>query len=137
MNNISFKDFYKVPDLNFDISRLRKALEIVLTKKKFDTPGVSNFGAISLNQIPNDEESIKGNNIRGVYWTKPDETAKEVERDIGIDESKYTQLVPEFENTYFKEVYETLRRKFKVGRIRLLVKQPRSSLSWHRDPILI
>jgi len=134
MSNINFEDFHKVPELNFDISRLRKDLEMILKKKKFDTPGVSNFGAISLNQIPNDEESIKGNNIRGVYWTKPDETGKEVARDVGIDESKYTQLVPEFENTYFAEVYKTLKKKFKIGRIRILLKQPRSSLSWHRDP---
>ena len=134
MGSISFEDFYKVPDLNFDISRLRKDLELVLMKKKFDSPGVSNFGAISLNQIPNDENSIKGNNIRGVYWTKPDETGKEVARDVSIDETKYTQLVPEFENTYFAEVYETLKRNFKIGRIRILLKQPRSSLSWHRDP---
>ena len=93
MGNINFSDFYKVPELNFDVSKLRKDLEIVLKKKKFTTPGVSNFGAISLNQIPNDENSIKGNNIRGVYWTKPDETVQEVARDVGIDESKYTQLV--------------------------------------------
>ena len=134
MGNTNFEDFYKVPELNFDISKLRKDLEIVLKKKKFDTPGVSNFGAISLNQIPNDENSIRGNNIRGVYWTKPDETGKEVSRDVDIDESKYTQLVPEFENTYFAEVYETLRKKFKIGRIRILLKEPRSTLSWHRDP---
>ena len=134
MGNISFADFYKVPELNFDISRLREDLKIVLKKKKFDTPGVSNFGAISLNQIPNDESSIKGNNIRGVYWTTPDETGKEVARDVSIDESKYTHLVTEFKNTYFEEVYETLKKRFKIGRIRLLVKQPRSSLSWHRDP---
>ena len=114
MGNISYKDFYKVPELNFDISRLRKALEIVLKKKKFDTPGVSNFGAISLNQIPNDKNSIKGNNIRGVYWTKPDETGKEVARDVGIDEKKYTKLVPEFENTYFAEVYKTLKKILKL-----------------------
>jgi len=60
MGNISFDDFYKVPDLNFDISRLREDLELILKKKNFDSPGVSNFGAISLNQIPNDEDSIKG-----------------------------------------------------------------------------
>ena len=34
---------------------------------------------------------------------------KEVSRDIDIDESKYTELVPEFKNTYFNEVYETLK----------------------------
>jgi len=134
MNNLNFNDFYNVPDLNFDIVKLRKDLEIVLKKKKFETPGVSNFGAIALNQIPNDEESIKGNNIRGVYWTKPDETGKEVVRDVSIDESKYTQLVPEFKDTYFAEVYNTLQKKFKIGRVRILLKHPRTTLSWHRDP---
>ena len=134
MSNLNFKNFYKVPNLNFNIVRLRKDLEIVLKKKRFDTPGVSNFGAISLNQIPNDEDSIKGHNIRGVYWTKPDETGKEVIRDVSIDETKYIQLVPEFENTYFAEVYEALKKKFKIGRVRILLKTPRSTLSWHRDP---
>ena len=51
-----------------------------------------------------------------------------------IDESKYTKLLPEFEKTYFKEVYETLSKKFKLGRVRLLLKEPRSTLSWHKDP---
>jgi|TARA_B100001093_G_scaffold343618_1_gene328352 hypothetical protein len=134
MSQTFFNDFYNVPNLKFDVSRLRTDLETVLKKKKFDTPGVSHFGAISLNQIPNDEDSIKGNNIRGVYWTMPDESGKEVSRDIKIDESKYTQIVPEFENTYFKEVYETLKKRFKLGRVRILLKEPRSTLSWHRDP---
>ena len=134
MTEVNFKDFYKIPDLRFDISRLRKDLDYILKKKKFDTPGVTHFGAIPLNQIPGDENSIKGNNIRGKYWTIADETGKEVSRDIDIDESKYTDLIPEFENTYFKEVYETLKKKFKLGRVRLLLKEPRSTLSWHKDP---
>ena len=134
MENLDFKDFYKVPDLNFDIERLRKDLESVVEKKKFKTLGLSHFGAISLNQIPNDESSIQGNNVRGVYWTKPDETGKEVSRDVKIDESKYTELVSDFQNTYFEEVYNTLKKKFKLGRVRILLKEPRSTLSWHRDP---
>jgi hypothetical protein len=134
MNNLSFEDFYKVPDLKFDIDRLRLDLEKVLKKKKFETPGISHFGAIALNQIPNDENSIKGNNIRGVYWTKPDESGKEVSRDKAIDESKYTQIVSDFQGTYFNEVYNTLSKKFKLGRVRILLKEPRSTLSWHRDP---
>ena len=102
-----FNDFYQVPNLNFDISKLKIALDEVLKNKKFNSPGVTHFGAIPINQIPNDEGSIKGNNIRGRYWTIADESGKEVSRDIDIDESKYTQLVPELEKTYFKEVYET------------------------------
>jgi hypothetical protein len=134
MVQVSFEDFYKVPELKFDISKLRKDLELILENKKFNSPGVTHFGAISLNQVPNDEGSIKGNNIRGKYWTIADETGKEVSRDIDIDESNYTQLVPEFQDTYFKEVYETLTKRFKLGRVRLLLKEPRSTLSWHKDP---
>ncbi len=134
MATVSFDDFYEVPELNFDISKLRKDLDIILKSKKFKSPGVTHFGAIPINQIPNNENSILGNNIRGKYWTIADDTGKEVSRDIDIEESKYTQLVPEFEKTYFKEVYETLSKKFKLGRVRLLLKEPRSTLSWHKDP---
>ena len=134
MPSVTFDDFFEVPDLNFDISKLRKDLDKILKSKKFNSPGVTHFGAIPINQIPNDTSSISGNNIRGKYWTIADETGKEVARDIDIDESKYIQLVPEFEKTYFKEVYETLRKKFKLGRVRLLLKEPRSTLSWHKDP---
>ncbi len=134
MAHLNFSDFYQVPNLRFDIGRLRKDLDIIMEKKKFETPGVTNFGAIPVNQVPNDEESIKGNNVRGIYWTIPNETGKEVSRDVPIDESKYTKLVPEFENTYFHEVYTALKKKFKLGRVRLLLKEPRSVLSWHKDP---
>ena len=134
MTTVSFEDFYEVPDLNFDISKLKKDLNKILENKRFNSPGVTHFGAIPINQIPNDKNSIKGNNIRGKYWTIADDSGKEVSRDIDIDESKYTQLIPEFEKTYFKEVYEILKKKFKLGRVRLLLKEPRSTLSWHKDP---
>ena len=134
MAQLNYSDFYQVPNLKFSIEKLRKDLETVLKKRNFNSLGISNFGAIPLNQIPNDEDSIKGHNVRGVYWTIPDETGKEAVRDVPIDESKYTQLVPEFKNTYFNEVYNTLSKRFKLGRVRLLLKEPRSTLSWHKDP---
>ena len=89
MNSVQFKDFYTVPDLNFDISRLRSDLELVLKKRNFNSLGVAHFGAIPINQIPNDSSSIDGHNLRGKYWTIADETGKEEARDIPIDESKY------------------------------------------------
>ena len=135
MAQLNYSDFYQVPNLKFDIKKLRNDLDSILQKKGFTSPeGVSNFGAIPLNQIPDDKNSTKGHNMRGVYWTIADETGKEVTRDVPINESKYTQLVPEFENTYFNEVYKTLSKKFKLGRVRLLLKEPRSTLSWHKDP---
>ncbi len=127
-------DFQK-QDINFDIDKLRNACNEVLKIKGFDTSlGIPHFAAISLNQIPGDPDSIKGSKVRGVYWTKPDSTGVEVSRDVKIDESKYTEFVKDFEHTYFKEVYDELSKKYKLGRVRLLLKEPRSTLSWHRDP---
>tara|TARA_Y100000768_G_scaffold369786_1_gene335000 strand:+ start:531 stop:1121 length:591 start_codon:yes stop_codon:yes gene_type:complete len=129
-----FNDFQK-QDIKFDITKLKKACDDVLKIKGFDTSlGIPHFAGIPLNQIPGDEDSIKGNNVRGIYWTKPDNTGVEVQRESKIDESKYTEFVDEFKNTYFKEVYDQLTKKFKLGRMRLLLKEPRSTLSWHRDP---
>tara|TARA_B110000046_G_C12750137_1_gene296370 strand:- start:12 stop:605 length:594 start_codon:yes stop_codon:yes gene_type:complete len=129
-----FKDFYQVPDMKFDVTKLRNDLTKVLKRKKFDNLNISHFGAIPLNQIPGDESSTKGHNMRGVYWTKPDESGKEVSRDIQIDESKYSEIVSEFKDTYFEAVYKVLKKRFKLGRVRVLLKEPRSTLSWHRDP---
>ena len=133
-NSNTFEDFYQVPDLNFNISKLRETLQNVLKNSKYQTLGITNFHAIPMNRVPGNEDSIKGHNVRGVYWTKPDSTGKEVMRDKPIDESKYTELVKDFQNTYFEEVYKTLKSKFKIGRVRILLKEPRSTLSWHRDP---
>ena len=136
MNNSStHKDFYKIEGLKFDIVKLQEGLNEVLKIKNYDTAGgISHFGAICLNQIPGKPDSIKGNNARGVFWTKPDHTGKEAKRDQAINESEYTEFIKDFEKTYFKEVYEKLSAKFKLGRVRILLKEPRSTLSWHRDP---
>ena len=131
---LNFNDFQR-QDIKFDISKLRKACDDVLKIKGFDTSlGIPHFAGISLNQIPGDPDSIKGNNVRGVFWTRPDASGKEVQRDSTIDESKYTEFLKDFDNTYFREVYDQLSNKYKLGRVRLLLKEPRSTLSWHRDP---
>ncbi len=129
-----FNDFQK-QDVKFDIIKLKQACDEVLKIKGFDTSlGIPHFAGIPLNQIPGDPDSVKGNNVRGIYWTKPDSTGVEVQRESKIDEHKYTEFVDDFKNTYFKEVYDQLIKKYKLGRMRLLLKEPRSTLSWHRDP---
>ena len=49
METIRFEDFYQVPELKFDISKLRKDLDTYY-QKKFKSPGVTHFGAIAINQ---------------------------------------------------------------------------------------
>ncbi len=144
MSNVSYikehisqkkiSDFH-LQDIKFDIKKLQDACDEVLNMKGFDTSlGIPHFAGISLNQIPGDPDSIKGSKVRGVYWTKPDSSGKEVSRDVAIDEEKYTEFVKDFEHTYFKDVYDELSKRYKLGRMRLLLKEPRSTLSWHRDP---
>ena len=129
-----FHDFQK-QELKFDINKLRFACDQVLKIKGFDTSlGIPHFAGISLNQIPGVPDSTEGHKVRGIYWTKPDETGKEFKRDVSIKEYKYTQFIEDFKNTYFKEVYNELSKRYKLGRVRLLLKEPRSTLSWHRDP---
>ena len=133
MNN--FSDFHTVQDLKFDVIKLQKSLKEILKIKKYDTAnGIKNFAAICLNQIPGKPESTEGNYARGVYWTKPDHSGIEAKRDKVLDETLYTEFVKDFEHTYFQEVYKKLSSIFKLGRVRILLKEPRSTLSWHRDP---
>ena len=130
-----FKDFHKVENMHFDIPKLKKSLDEVLEISNYDNANdIPNFAAICLNQIPGDPNSVKGNKARGVFWTKPDSSGKEVSRDMQINENLYTEFVKDFEHTYFKEVYDILSSKFKLGRVRILLKEPRTTLSWHRDP---
>ena len=83
-----------VQDMEVDINRLRKDYEIVLNKIGFSTDNSKNrdFNAICVNRKPSDPNSISGGNIRGLYWTLPDETGKEEQRLEPIDEEEYTQL---------------------------------------------
>ena len=130
---LNLDDFQK-QDIKFDVAKLQQAYKEIVKTQKFEDAGVTNFGAISLTQIPGDSESIKGSKARGVFWTKPDQSGKEVSRDVNINEESYSEYIKDYENTYFKEVYDKLLSKYKLGRVRILLKQPRSTLSWHRDP---
>ena len=131
---LDFNDFQK-QNIKFDILKLQEAYRQIITTKKFeDGGGISHFGAICLTRKPGDPESVKGSKARGIYWTKPDKSGEEVSRDIKINELEYSEFIPDYENTYFKEVFDVISSKYKLGRVRILLKEPRSTLSWHRDP---
>ena len=132
--SLNYNDFER-QNIQFDIQKLKEAYGQILKIKNFEAPDeISNFGAISLTQIPNDPSSITGHKARGIFWTKPDQSGKEVTRDVHVEEDAYSEFIKDYENTYFKEVYDVLSSRYKLGRVRILLKQPRSTLSWHRDP---
>ena len=126
----------KLKNIKFDIEKLTEAYKKILQIKKFDNAGgvVTNICSISLNRIEGDPQSTEGKYSWGRYWTRPDSNGKEVERADFIDENKFSEFIPEFSNTYFKYVYDEISNIYKLGRTRVLKKEPRSTLSWHKDP---
>ena len=104
--NLNFSDFQK-QNIKFDILNLQEAYKQIIHTKNFDDGGgISHFGAICLTRIPGDPDSVKGHKARGLYWTKPDKSGNEVSRDVKLDESAYSEFIPDYENTYFKEVFD-------------------------------
>ena len=86
--------FYIDPNIKFDITKLLSALKEVDSKVARQSPlGKRDINAICLTQIPGDPNSITGGNVRGLFWTTPDSTYKEVQREEPIDETKYSQFV--------------------------------------------
>ena len=130
------ENYHTEVPLSIDIDRLGKCYLDFRSKLGFrtDDKTLRDFNAICINRIPGDENSITGGNVRGLYWTKPDTTNVEEQRLPYIEEHRYTEICPEFEGTYVEEVYNLITSKFKLGRVRFLMKPPRSCLSWHRDP---
>ena len=118
-------------DIKFDVEKLQSATNELFTKMSWKQHIVK---GLCMTQIPGDPSSADGDKLRGVFYTKPDSTGKEVQREAAIDESHYTEFVEDFKGTYFEEVYNELSKKHKLGRVRLLLLEPRNSLSWHRDP---
>ena len=112
-------DFHKVENLKFDVSKLQNALKTVLQRKNYDNAaGTKYIAGISLNQIPGNPDSAKGENVKGIYWTRPDSSGKEVVRAKRINEAAYTEFVDELKDTYFKEVYiQTVRNIHPLMRI--------------------
>ena len=122
---------FKKIGIKFDPKKLRQATNQLFTKVSWRHNVVK---GLSLTQIPGDPTSAYGEKLRGVFWTKPDFTGQEVQREDFIDETRYTEFVKKYKGTYFEEIYNTLSKKYIIGRFRLLLLEPRNSLSWHRDP---
>ena len=89
-NKNLFKDFYSVPNLKFDVYKLRSDLDKILKLEKFNSLGIKNFAAIPLNQIPGDKSSIEGHNVRGLIGQSQMKLAKRL-REISLSMSQSIQ----------------------------------------------
>ena len=89
-------------DIRFDPKKLRQATNALFTKVSWRHHVVK---GLCLTQIPGDPTSAYGEKLRGVFWTKPDFTGKEVQREEYVDESQYTEFAEKYKGTFFEEIY--------------------------------
>lgn len=120
-------------DIQFDIVRLREALEEALQQTQFKGDLAAGFGAFSLTRRPGVEVET-ANDLSGLFHTRIDDSYAEVAREELVDEFAFTEFVPMFEHIYLKAVWETLSQIAPIGRMRVLSKGLYNCNSWHRDP---
>lgn len=120
-------------DTRFDIGKLQEALSEAQSRTDFKVNKAAGFGAFSLTRRPGVEIETP-NDLSGLFYTRVDDSYKEVEREEVVDESAFTEFVPTFVDTYFHEVWEVLSKIAPIGRMRVLSKGLYNCNSWHRDP---
>ena len=134
MNIATYNEYFVKLPFTFDIAELRKSTYIVRNIARAvigqDFNGTS---TLCLTHKKNGDP-WEGQKIRGFYWTRPDDSYEEVTREDPFAETEFTEFNQHFKNTYFASIHKFLTKKYKIGRMRLMMLKPRSTISWHRDP---
>ena len=116
--------------LRFDIEKLQQALADVSGSLEEMGDGFSAFG---LTRRPGVEKPTPYD-LSGLFWTRVDDSYQEVPREEDVDEFLFTEFNPALKGSYFEHVHTELVKRFPIGRMRVLGKQPYNCNSWHRDP---
>ena len=122
-------------NMQFDIFKLQRTVSDIISKEQFNDNNIRNFGgAINLKKTSGLEEAqgpwiMFDENDTEIYKNSKDDWDKSF-----YEESKYTELHDRFKGTYIEDVNNKLSEKYNIGRLRLILKEPRTCLTWHRDP---
>jgi len=118
-------DNFRKLNIHFDIAAVKEAYEYAVTEIGFSSDVVNCISVTRTNQLEV--------NPRGIFWTR-DENYNEIQVERFVNEEAYKIFEPLLMNTYIKNVYDVLSQHYKLGRVRILRLDSRSSLSYHRDP---
>ncbi len=112
-------------NIHFDPIALREAYDVAVNEIGFSGDLVNCISLIHPDGQQDDP--------RGIFWTH-DTDYNEIQVEKYVDEEAYRVFEPLLMNTYFKNIYDVLSHHFRLGRVRVLKLNPRTSLSYHRDP---
>lgn len=118
-------DRFRKLNIHFDAAALKDAYNYAVKEIGFSGELVN---CISLTHSDGHDSDP-----RGIFWTH-DENYNEIQVERFVNEDAYRIFEPLLMQTYFKNVYDTLSQHFRLGRVRILKLDSRSSLSYHRDP---
>ena len=118
-------DIFRKLNIHFDIEALRKAYE--------RAAGEIGFSGELVNCISLTHKDSSADETRGIFWTR-NNNYEEIQIERFVDETAYKVFEPLLMDSYFKNVYDVLSRHFTLGRVRILKLNPRTCLSYHRDP---
>jgi hypothetical protein len=54
-------------------------------------------------------------------------------RAVPLKETDFTTICDQFKGTLFEDAYNHLRKKYTVGRVRIMRSKPKTCLTWHTD----
>lgn len=129
------KHFKKIDDLPI-IENLYEYLEGMIDDGRIQIP---KNNQICLNAPPGFEDDYSlGTGSLYLDWVKVDVEKLQTERQIPkkdkvYEEHDFTNLCTVFKNTPFEEIYNSLKNKYNLGRVRLMISLPKTCLSWHVD----
>jgi hypothetical protein len=117
-------DFRRL-NIHFDIQALQDAYHKAINDIGFSGEMVN---CISLTHCEKESSTP-----RGIFWMM-NENYEEIQVERYVNEDAYKIFEPLLMDSYFKNVYDVLSQHYKLGRVRILKLDSRTSLSYHRDP---
>jgi hypothetical protein len=136
---MKYKFFKKVK--NLPVRDLLSELNRMLEEKKIDWE--KRDYQICINSIVGQENNIHlGTGSLEWDWQNGEEifddqgnTVKFIPKkyDNPMQESDFTVLCTAFKDTVFEEIYDAVSKKYKIGRMRLMLMRPKTCLTWHND----
>ena len=106
--------------MKVDLNRLKADLDAVLAKTAFHGDV---FKVLPVNQRPG-ADGLTETDLSGRYYARLDDRYEEVAVEDIVDEAAYTELNPIFSGTAFEDVFNALKQRFTLGRMRVLGKVP-------------
>lgn len=105
---------------------------------KNKTIGWNGYKQVCINTIPGHEtDTSLGAGSLYYDWEKAERSAdgslNAPKKEQSLNESDFTELCDQFKGTLFEEVYNALKNKYNLGRIRVMDLTPKTCLSWHTD----